>query len=41
MANKVVIFPDTNEFVDVPAARPVAVWVGGKKVLSGRLAEII
>lgn len=32
---------DTNDFVDVPAARPVAAWLGGKRTLAPRIAGLI
>lgn len=32
---------NAHDFVDVPAARPVAAWMGGKKVLAPRIAEMI
>lgn len=30
-----------NDFVDVPAVRPVAAWMGGKRALAPRLVEMI
>ena len=30
-----------NEFVDVPAAQPVAAWMGGKRALAPRLVQMI
>lgn len=32
---------DQNEFVDVPAALPVAAWLGGKRALAPRITQLI